>query len=367
MIEQKNVEEKMIPNDEDEASTIKEEMIEESAIESSESEAYSIVEERETVEVSLEHSPLSGKTTKQSKAKSLIKKAKKIVDEATERAEACRHVLEEDLKAYEEALSTLHQDGFDGCVSLLKQLGYQVKSEKEERPEVVVPKQKALKPFVLKDISSGRMTGVFYALVGGAATAIGMVYLAAQKLEMTLDVTKVPSENVRESILAWFSTIIGLQENVEIGTGVLGVTVLLVMTLIYVLRLRLKAKNNLHWAVKQFVEAELYVEQNPDCKEKMEKIDIHIQDIIGTLKAYQVLLNEQKGKLQRILYFEGEKEKGASYHDKSFAEIEETKELVERIIDLIETPVVEDGKIHEQSMYSLQKAKEKLYDVIKRF
>jgi len=133
-----------------------------------------------------------------------------------------------------------------------------------------------------------------------------MVYLATQKLEMTFDMTKVPSENVRESVLAWFSTMIGMQEDVVIGTGVLGITVALVMILIYVIRVRLKAKSNLHFAVKQFVEAELYAEQNPDCKEEMEKVDAHIQT------------------------------------------------------------QVEDEKISDESIVSLQKAKEKLYTVLKR-
>jgi hypothetical protein len=361
MIEQKYLIVRKMPNNE--TSAPKEGTIEEPAIASSENED-SMTEESE---VSFEESPLSGKTQKHSKAKSLIEKAKKIADEATGRIEACRRILEDGLSVYEEVRSVLKQDALKACVSLLKQSGNQINREEEGRLEAELPKQKPLKHFVPKTISSGRAAGLFYALVGGIATAIGMIFLAIKKLEMTPDLTKVPSENEMDSILAWFSTIIGVQENVAIGTAVWGFTVLSVMILIYLAYLRLKARNNLHLAIKQFVEAELYAEQQPDCKEELEKLDAHIQDTIGTLKAYQVLLNEQKGKLQRILYFEGEKEKGASYHSKSLAEIEETKELVERIIDLIEIPVVEDGKIHEQSMYALQKAKEKLYDVIKRF
>jgi hypothetical protein len=367
MSEQKELEEKMIQINEDEASSVKEGMIKEPAMESSENEEDMIEDENEAVEGSVEYSPLSGETKKHSKAKSLIQKSKKIVEEATKRIDACRLLLEMDLKAYEEAKSALCQGGLDQCVFLVKQLEYHKTDEEEEKSTVTFKTPKAFKPMLVKDVSSGRVTGMFYALFGGVATAIGMVYLATQKLEMTIDMTKIPSENVRESVLAWFSTMIGMQEDVVIGTGVLGITVTLVMILIYVIRVRLKAKSNLHFAVKQFVEAELYAEQNPDCKEEMEKVDAHIQDTVGTLKAYQVLLNEQKGKLERILYFEGEKEKGASYRDRSLAEIEETKELVETINSLIEIPIVEDEKISDESIVSLQKAKEKLYTVLKKF
>ncbi|HEY9190154.1 MAG TPA: hypothetical protein VIM88_04755 [Sulfurovum sp.] len=348
MAEQKNLEETMMPKDEASAHS------------------KGVTVKKEAAEASFKESPFSGKTQKHSKAKSLIEKAKKIADETAVRTEACRRLLEDGLSVYEEARSALKQDTLEPCISLLKQSGYQVKRE-EERPAGALPKQKSLRPFVPKSISSGRATGFFYALAGGIVTAMGMVYLSTQKLEMTLDPARVPTENEMDSILAWFSTIIGVQENVAIGTAVLGFTVLSVMLLVYLVHRRLKARNDLHLAVKQFVEAELYAEQQPDCTEEMKKLDAHIQDTIGTLKAYQVLLNEQKGKLQRILYFEGEKEKGASYHSRSLAEIEETKELVERIIALIEVPVVEDGKIHEQSIHSLQRAKEKLYAVIKRF
>ncbi len=78
--------------------------------------------------------------------------------------------------------------------------------------------------------------------------------------------------------------------------------------------------------MKQFVEAELYTEKKANCKVEMDKVDAHMKDTIDTLKTYEVLFNEQKGKLQRILFIEGEKEKSTEYHDKSFTEIRDTKD-----------------------------------------
>jgi hypothetical protein len=206
-----------------------------------------------------------------------------------------------------------------------------------------------------------------YALIVGFFTAVGLVYLATEKLEMTLNVTKVPSEDIVQSILAWFSTTIGIQEDVYIGAGVFGLAVLLVMIFIYIVRVSLKANSNLHFAVKQFVEAELYTEKKANCKVEMDKVDAHIKDTIDTLKTYEVVFNEQKGKLQRIHYIEGEKEKSTEYHDKSYLEIRETKELISTIRDFMNISMSEEGKLSSKSVLFLQSAKYKMDKMLERY
>lgn len=382
MNENKNVSEEMIRNVEDETSEIIEEMIEEIENEASQSveevteeiedETAEIKEEveneaSESTEGGVDDFSLPAKAKKHIKAKLLVEKAKKIVNEANERREACKLLLETDLKEYEDAKSALGKGGFDACISLVKKLGYQTKSDEQtEKTTVVFESKEELKPLVLKDVSSGKFSGFIYALLGGFATAVGLVYLATEKLNMTLNVSKVPSEDIMQSILAWFSTTIGIQEDVYIGAGVFGFAVLLVMILIYVIRVSLKANSNLHFAVKQFVEAELYTEKKANCKSEMDKVDAHIKDTIDTLKTYEVLFNEQKGKLQRILYIEGKKEKSTEYHDKSYLEIRETKELISTIRDFMNIPMSEEGKLSSKSILFLQNAKDQIDKMLER-
>lgn len=374
MNDTKNKPEEIIRNIEDETSEMIEEIMEEADREVSESEEKiiddieeKIEEESEQSEESLEDPPLPKNMKKHIKAKHLVEKAKKIVNEANKRIESCRLLLETDLKEYGDAKSELKKGGLDACVLLLNQLGYQTKEDEKEKTTPVFEPKEDVKPMVLKDVSSGKFSGLIYALFGGIATAIGMVYLATEKLEMTLNVTKVPSEGVMQSILAWFSTIIGVQENVAIGTGVLGFVVFVVMILIYVIRVSLKARSNLHFAVKQFVEAELYTEQKSNCKQEMDKVDAHIKDSIETMKTYEVLFNEQKGKLQRILYIEGSKEKSAGYHDKSYLEIRDTKELIHSITDFMDISMSEEGQLSSKSVLYLQNAKDQIDKILKRF
>ena len=369
MNENTNEAEEIMKNVEDETSEIIEEMREEI-----ESEAFQIVEdtieevEKESVEESVADFSLPAKANKHVRAMKLIEKAKKIVNESNKRADACKLLLETDLEKYENAKSELGKGGLDTCLSFLKKLKYQTTDDDlPEEATVVFEVKEELKPMVLKDISSGKFSGFIYALIGGFAMAVGMVYLATEKLGMTLNVTKVPSEDVMQSILAWFSTLLGLHEDVTIGAGVLGFTVLLVMILIYMIRVSLKARSNLHFAVKQFVEAEMYTEQKSNCKEKTDKIDAHIKDAIDTLKTYEILLNEQQGKLQRIHYIEGEKEKSTEYHDKSYIEMRDTYELIRAIKDFMAISMSEEGDLSSKSVLYLQHAKDQIDKILKRF
>jgi len=385
MKEKNNFTNDVIRNVEDEASDVINEIVEEV-----ENETFQLVEDTigevekenseevleqleeqstEEIETALEEEPLPENTKKHVKAKHLVEKAKKIVREAEERTNECRLLLASDLKEYEDAKAQLKAGGLDDCASLVQQLGYQSNNDTplEEVSTVAFETKEEVKPITIKDVSSGKFTGLILALFGGAATAIGLVYLATEKLNMTLNVTKIPSEDIVQSILAWFSTILGLHENVYIGAGVFGAIVLLVMILLYITRVGLRANSNLHFAAKQFVEAQLYTEQKVNCEEEMEKVDAHIKDTVDTLKNYEVVLNEQRGKLQRILHVEGEKEKSTDYHDKSYAEIRDTKELIHTIKDYMDTPMSEEGKLSSKSELLLQNTKDQFKKVLDRF
>jgi vacuolar-type H+-ATPase subunit E/Vma4 len=376
----------VIRNVEDEASEVIDEIIEEAqneafdivvdTIEEAEkeneeevAEETSQIEEKVTQEVEdlHEETPIPAKAKKNEKAHRLVEKAKKIVQEANDQAQECRLLLESDLKEYNDAKEQLKTGGLDECISLVEKLGYHSNDEHQEENVVVFEAKEKVKPIVLKDISSGKFTGLLFSLFGGAATAIGLVYLATEKLDMTLNVTRVPSEDIVQSLLAWFSTIIGIHENVNIGAAVFGTSVFLVMILIYWLRVSLRANRNLHFAAKQFVEAQLYTEQKANCKEEMDKVDAHIKDTIETLKTYEIVLNEQRGKLRRILHIEGMKDKSTDYHDKSYLEIRDTKELIHTIKDFINTPMSQEGKLSSKSILLLQNTKDQINKILKRF
>ena len=321
--------------------------------------------------INKEHDVKSAKKKKVKKhheALRLVEQAKTIVKEAQEQTEACKLLLQGDLKEYEDAKKSLHKGGMDACEVLLGKLGYSSKIDtvKSEEDVIVFEPKDEVEPIELKNVSSGKFTGFIYALFGGAVTATGLVYLATEKLGITLDITKVPSYETTEKILSWFSTSLGLDENIYIGAGILALATVTVMTVIYALRVNLKGSKNLHFAVKQLVEAELYADKKGDCKAQMDKVDAHMKETVDILKTYEVLFNEQKGKLERILHIEGLKEKSSEYHEKSFSEIHETKELLRTIKDFIATPMTKEGKLSEKSVAFLERAKKQMDRMLER-
>jgi len=306
------------------------------------------------------------KESRQEKSIRLVEQARSIVKKADDVNSECTLLLRDDLAEYEDAKINLKERGFDTCNALLEGMGYRSTEEEPEEEAVVFESKTIVEPVVIKEVSSGKFTGVLSALIAGGVTAVGMVYLATEKLGMTLYVDKVPSPEITESIAGWFSTLIGMESNMVVGAGVFGVIILAVMAIVYALRVTLKTSSNLHFAVKQFVEAEVYAEQKVDCKAEMNKVDVHMKDTIKTFKTYEILFNEQQGKLQRILHIEGPKEKATDYDERSFTEIRETQKLIYAIKDFMTISMSEEGKLSEASVLRLEKVKTQMDSMIDR-
>ncbi len=162
----------------------------------------------------------------------------------------------------------------------------------------------------------------------------------------------------------WYGSLIGMNGNEMAGGAVVVLAALLVMWIIYAIRVSMKGSQNLEFAQLQLEEAEAYTAHKGSCKEEMDKVDAHIHDAIETLKTYQVLFNEQKGKLERIMHIEGKKEDLSEYHDKSLAEMKDTQGLINAVRNFIGVPMSEEGKLSGKSTLFLHSAKSKLQKMI---
>jgi len=300
-------------------------------------------------------------------AQMLIEKTKHIVSDAEKQIDACKLLLEEDLKGYSEAKKALEENALNESEELLTVLGFENPGEEDgEREEVVVFERKEeLPPFVVKEVSSGKFTGFLMALIVGFITFAGMVYVATEKVGMTLDVTKVPSAETAKEVFGWYVTLFGGKPDLFLGGAFVGIVTLLVMWIVYAIRVSTKASSNLAFAKAQLSEAEAYVKQKGSCKEEMDRVDAHIQDAIATMKSFQVLLHEQNAKLKRIMHIEGHKE-NSEYHDKSREEMRHTRMLIDAIKEFMSIPMSEEGKLSGKSTLFLHTAKSKLQKMIDR-
>ena len=318
----------------------------------------------DSVETSKELTSTSKKEKKHIQAKKLIEEAKSIVSASDEEMQDCRLLLEDDLRAYNDAKRALHQGGYDEAKTLLNELGDGELGEELEEDNVVFEVDDAVEPIVLKDVSSGKFTGFILSLLAGLSTFLGLIYLATKKLGITVDTTKKPSDETIASIGNWFSSLVGVENNPTLGLGLLAFASLLVMIIVYVIRVGTKGNSNLRFANKQMKDTQKYITQKNICKIEMDRVDEHITDAIGTLGDYQILLNEESGKLKRILHFEGKHAKLDAYHTKSVQTMEDTQSLVESIGEFMATPMSEEGKLSERSVIFLQNAKDSLQEIL---
>ncbi len=325
-------------------------------------EASEAVEEAYSEEVSL---------SKQEEAEMLINEARTIVANADNQTQECKLLLSDDLSNYEEAKASLLSGGLEASEALLIELAPpadedRVEEKSVEESTVVFESKEELAPMFVRDVSSGKFTGFLLGLIGAGATVAGMAYFASDKLGQALDFSKVPTKESIDAILGWFGTLVGMSDDINVGGAVVGLSALVVMVILYKIRVSKKATKNLAFAVAQLEEAEEYALHKGNCKNEMDRVDAHINDSIKTLNTYRVLLNEQVGKLQRILYIEGKKEEGERYHEKSIIEMNDTQTLLQSIHAFMATPMSQEGKLASESVRLLQGAKNKMDSLLAR-
>ncbi len=308
-----------------------------------------------------------GNLSKNDSAVLLIKKAKHIVHDAEAQMEACKLLLSDDLKEFEDAKRSLKEGGMEESEELLEALGFSRDDDEDEEAEeiVVFEAKEEVPPVHIRDITNGKFTGFLLSLIFGAATLLGLVYIATEKLGITLDLSKVPTGETINSILLWFSSLVDMKEPIIGGAMLIG-TVLLVMFIVYKIRVSVRASSNLEYAKEQLKKAEEYASVKGSCKDEMDKVDEHIKEAIKMMKTYEVIFHEQKGKLRRIQHIEQSGEETPEYHQKSLKEMEDTYELIKTIKDFLNTPMSEEGKLSGKSTLFLYRAKNRLEKMIDR-
>lgn len=307
------------------------------------------------------------KMKKHTEAKMLVDEAKNLVETSESELQDCRLLLEDDLREYSVAKNALRTHAFDETQALLTELGYMDPSNENQEEYVVFEAKEDVEPLVLKDVRSGRFTGLLLSLLGGLFTFLGLIFWATEKRGMTLDITKMPSVETVKQLFGVFGTQVGHSEDALYGGLFVGSIVLVVMLLIYLVRVWLKGNANLHFATQQMKETQKYITYKSNCKAEMDRVDTHIKEAVAVLKDYEVVLGEQNGKLKRIQHFEGKRSNPSEYHNKSLQEMKQTQTLVDNIGRFISTSMSEEGKLSGKSTLFLHSAKESMHKMMQQF
>jgi len=296
----------------------------------------------------------------------LIAKTKSMVDDTEKQLDECKLLLQEDLKRYDEAKASLKEHALKESEALLEELGYDKEEDVHEEDDVVFEPKDEIPSFYVREVSKGKFTSSLLALIGGIVTFAGLAYFAAQKVGVPLDITKVPNHEAVTKVFGWYATLFGGKPDLFMGGAFVLIATLFVMVLIYGIRVASRASRNLAFAKQQMEEAQEYAKHKGSCKEEMDKVDAHMNEAIKVLKTYEVVLQEQNGKLKRILHIEGVQETPSKYHEKSQRELKDTDMLINAIKKFTGISMSEEGKLSGKSTLFLHSAKSKLQKFLDR-
>ncbi len=285
----------------------------------------------------------------------------RIIEEARRKVQEVDSLLHDEIISVEKDLKTFkeyEEESLTPVINETKKLMAEAGVSEDEIGKLAVPPVELDgdddEKLYIDDISNGKGGAFFAALVGGAVT-VGAWYgfLLSQGA-----VTEPPKEFNMETLSPIFdklASLIGLGGGAEKGAGVVIISALIVMWIIYAIKVKSKAKKNIEIAAQKEQMANEYCTKKEECKNKMEAIREHLNAMHDTAQKFAVLLDEKNASIKRAFYFEGKVEFD-KYHALTQKEINEAKELINQLEKLLSTPVARAGVLTEEAKEVLEEA-----------
>lgn len=307
----------------------------------------------------------SAKRNKLAIAKEKIEQAKVVTADTKGQIEECMKNIDADIAVMDTQKQTLFDTALNPGEKLLESLGVEgslLGALPSSQVELLDLDDEEVD---IKELSSGRLKGFFWALIIGLAALAGWCYTAAKALGMTIPPEKIPDLARANKALEWTSEQIGQGANANIGAAVVIVALLLLMWIVYAVVTFSRASKNLRVASETEEAVSLYCASKEECKEKMKLVREHIQNSTSVLSKYTVLLEEQNAKTKRAILVE-DVDAFENLHANSKADISNTQHLIAAVKKLLESPVSEEGVLTSEAVESLKQANKSLSDHIVR-
>jgi hypothetical protein len=295
--------------------------------------------------------------TKNEQAKKLMESSIELISKADNEVEATKQSIIKDVNRFEELRNDILNNSIAKSQILLDKASYDYTETQPEEP-FEISLDTTDEPIKVDKVSSGKFSGFILALLAMVATAIGWIYIASEKVGVKIEPPAIPDEASINKMLTWIGGgMTGAEGNPLFGIGTIALSALIIGVLVYKIRVSLKEHKNFKIASETFENSHVYFDRQKEKKTEMQKIDEHIKSLLPTLEDFKVLLDEQNGKLQRIVHVEGELEDSNEYHPSSIKEMQQSDRLMEQIEALINTPITKDGKLNQRAVELLEEAK----------
>ncbi len=250
-------------------------------------------------------------------------------------------------------------------ISLLKELGVDsLEDEMQAVNEIKLDNKEQL--LTVKEPSKGGFKGFVAGLLFagiGAVSALGIgAYLA--KLPFGLN-TFLQKTNLDAIASKYASFIAPANPSAAIGYTAIGVLSLILGFVVYKAVTLIQRKKNEKYVSSLEESVQDYEKSINNKNQKMEELIEHIDHIKMVMQKYDIILQEQNAKLNRIKFIE-QPQSLDSLHKSSKVEVEKTNLILDELLKLMNTPVNSDIEILEKSLENLKSANILINEVIKK-
>jgi len=294
-------------------------------------------------------------------AKEKIAQAKTLTAVTKEQIEECMKNIDQEIEALNSQKQRLFDEALQPAEALLTGLGIDEMSLNEVPPSRVELIDLEEDEVEIKELSSGRFKGFFFALIAGFLTFMGWAFTVSNALGLPIPPEKIPDLPRLSNMFAWTSEHLGQGSNANIGATVVVVAVLLVMWIVYAVIVSSRARHNLSIAEQTEEAVGAYCTTKEECKEKMKLVREHIQNSADTIAKFKVLLEELNAKIRRALFLEESKDFDG-LHALTKADIATTQHLITEVKKLLEAPVSEAGVLTPEAIETLKQANKAIHD-----
>ncbi|MBD3793354.1 MAG: hypothetical protein IE889_04240 [Campylobacterales bacterium] len=290
-------------------------------------------------------------------AKELIKSAEALVNQADKEVNNVKEVVSKNVYKFEEAKANILNTTMVHNMILLERANFEHHKEVMGEP-FEISLESMPDHFSLAKITSGRFSGFLLAILGIIVTVVAWILAASSQTGVAVSPEKVPDDASLNTLMTWIGGgMTGGVGNPELGMITLITTALLVGWAIYKFRVAMRETRNFRVAHEAFEKSHSYVDNQKEVKSEMERMNEHLKAAVTIINDYKILLDEQNAKLQRILHIEGQLDEFDAYHYTSQAVMQDSEKLMNRMENLLSTPVTKEGRLNEASEYALIEAK----------
>ena len=304
------------------------------------------------------------------KPKSKVDDIKQKVQELQHEVKGCYEDYNQSLRDFKEASSSLAEQEnkvvkttVEHTISLLDRLKVpNLQDLKASTRDIELENEEEL--LEVKEPSKGKFKGFFFGALASIATFAGLELYGAKMANLSLNLQTFLQKANLDSIANKYLELLNFKAPTSAGYALEIATSLIVGFLIYKLVVISKKIKNTKYINNKIQESQEYKDRLNKSKSELVNLIDHIGKIKSVTSKYDIILQEQNAKINRMLFIE-EPEDMHSLHSKSKAEVEKTILILDEFVKLMDTPVSKKDTINPESIKNLKSANLVINEVIK--